>query len=158
LKTLRRYIIPGAHYFVTVVTHQREPLLIDTVEFFWKAWSDTVLDAWVIMPEHFHAILLPGDDTISAVMHRFKTRFSRYVRDSIRPGIVWQHRFWDHVIRNLKDMNHHIDYIHFNPVHHGLAASPVEYVHSSFAEYVRQGYYGEDWGKMDTEQSGEYGE
>jgi len=53
---------------------------------------------------------------------------------------VWERRFWEHLIRDTKDLNRHIDYIHFNPVKHGLD--------SSFGDYVAQGVY--PAGKMGT--------
>jgi putative transposase len=38
-----------------------------------------------------------------------------------------------------------MDYIHFNPVKHGLAAHPGDWPFSSFATYVRLGLYPSDW-------------
>jgi putative transposase len=40
----------------------------------------------------------------------------------------------------------HVEYIHYNPVKHGLAASPKEWAHSSFHRFVREGKYPLDWG------------
>src|SRR5690606_36031905 len=100
-----------------------------------------------------------GDQSISEIVHDFKIRFSRRVRDSVRNGRVWQNRFWDHVIRDQEDLNRHLDYIHYNPVKHGLAASALAWKHSSFRQYVRDGYYNDDWGRKDVPQfGGEYGE
>ena len=36
---------------------------------------------------------------------------------------IWQRRFWEHVIRDEADYAAHIDYIHYNPVRHGLASA-----------------------------------
>src|SRR2546423_965731 len=33
---------------------------------------------------------------------------------------LWQRRFWEHTIRNEKDFERHVDYVHFNPVKHRL--------------------------------------
>jgi putative transposase len=33
---------------------------------------------------------------------------------------IWQRRFWEHAISNDEDLGRHVDYIHFNPVKHGL--------------------------------------
>jgi putative transposase len=41
----------------------------------------------------------------------------------------------------------HIDYIHFNPVKHGLVKSAREWRWSSFHRYVANGHYDENWGK-----------
>ena len=43
-------------------------------------------------------------------------------------------------------MNRHIDYVHYNPVKHGLVTEPDESEYSPFREYLNDGYYSEDWG------------
>ena len=50
------------------------------------------------------------------------------------------------MIRDEEDFRNHIDYIHYNPVKHGLADRPGDWEYSSFMEYHKKGYYGEDWG------------
>ena len=40
---------------------------------------------------------------------------------------IWQRRFWEQRIRTESDLNHHIDYIHYNPVKHGLLMRPVDW-------------------------------
>jgi putative transposase len=45
-------------------------------------------------------------------------------------------------------MKHHIEYIHFNPVKHGLIQRPRDWQLSSFHKYVRSGLYETDWGAM----------
>ena len=64
-----------------------------------------------------------------------------------REAAVWQRRFWEHTIRDQEDMNRHLDYIHYNPVKHGLVKSAAEWPWSSFHRYVRMGYYEEAWGE-----------
>ncbi len=61
-----------------------------------------------------------------------------------RAGRIWQYRYWDHVIRDQKDLNTHIDYIHYNPVKHALARNPFNWKYSSIAEY--KDVYSNDWG------------
>ena len=60
---------------------------------------------------------------------------------------IWQRRFWEHVIRDQTDFNRHCDYIHYNPVKHGLVNSPLEWKHSSFGKFVEKGLYRQDWGQ-----------
>ena len=56
-------------------------------------------------------------------------------------------------------MNRHIDYIHYNPVKHGLAKSPFDWRESSIHQYLEEGYYTRDWGINEGfEMPGEYGE
>jgi putative transposase len=58
---------------------------------------------------------------------------------------VWQRRYWEHLIRDQEDFKNHVEYIHFNPVKHGLVTAPIEWPYSSFHQYVKQGLYSVDW-------------
>ena len=60
---------------------------------------------------------------------------------------IWQRRFWEHTIRDEADLNRHRDYIHYNPVKHGLMRCVVELPWSSLHRYVRPGYYAQGWGE-----------
>ena len=59
---------------------------------------------------------------------------------------IWQRRFWEHLIRDDEDFKRHVEYIHFNPVKHGLARSPKDWLNSSFHRYVNKGRYNLEWG------------
>jgi len=59
---------------------------------------------------------------------------------------LWQRRFWEHTIRDEADFATHCDYIHFNPVKHGLAANNAAWPHSTFHRHVDMGIYTHDWG------------
>jgi putative transposase len=93
-------------------------------------------------------------------MHKFKITYSRRFRDKYKiSGKIWQNRFWDHIIRDQKDMNRHLDYIHYNPVKHGITNDPFIYEHSSLGKYHSDGYYQRDWGVVDKiDIKGEFGE
>jgi len=100
-----------------------------------------------------------GGESISRILHRFKITYSRRFREIHGPGRVWQNRFWDHVIRDQRDMNRHLDYIHYNPVHHGVVNDPFAYDLSSLRDWHKEGYYERDWGTKDQiTLEGEYGE
>jgi putative transposase len=68
-----------------------------------------------------------------------------YSRRRHRESTVWQRRFWEHTIRDDRDFATHMDYIHYNPVKHELAACPHAWAYSSFHHWVREGYYDTDW-------------
>ncbi|MFH1686811.1 MAG: hypothetical protein ABIE70_04740 [bacterium] len=56
-------------------------------------------------------------------------------------------------------MRRHLDYVHYNPVKHGLVQSPVDWEHSSFRAFVNEGLYPVGWGSSEVEVShGEFGE
>ena len=63
-----------------------------------------------------------------------------------REGTIWQRRFWEHMIRDEADFRVHCDYIHFNPVKHGLVTRPVDWPYSTFHRFVKEGLYPESWG------------
>jgi len=119
------------------------------------------LDAIVILPDHLHTIwTLPDSESdYSTRWNLIKGSFSRSYGGSNSRKItesmqkkgekgIWQRRFWEHLIRNQEDFNRHCDYIHYNPVKHGLVNSPSEWEFSSFKKFVEKGIYNKDWGKV----------
>ena len=58
---------------------------------------------------------------------------------------IWQRRYWEHTIRDDRDLAAHLDYIHFNPVKHGLVEHPAEWQHSPFRRCVAGGLYPAGW-------------
>ncbi len=111
------------------------------------------------MPDHLHCIwTLPPDDADFSTRRRLgKTRFTQHCPDALRhtpdaarrkngEQAIWQHRYWEHRIRDQTDFARHVDYIHYNPVKHGLSRSPVEWPYSSFGHHVKAGVYAQDWG------------
>ena len=74
-----------------------------------------------------------------------------------RESTLWQRRFWEHQIRDDRDYQVHVDYVHFNPVKHGHVGRAVDWPYSSFHWCVREGAYGPDWcvGHVDKVAAGE---
>ncbi len=170
----RRIYIPGSTYFFTVVTHNRLPLFNDEAARSWLRRSfrqvrqelPFQIDAICLLPDHLHCLwtLPPDDADYSRRWQRIKAGFSK---DMVRRGgldrrarpsrtrkgevEVWQRRFWDHCIRDERDLRCHFDYIHYNPVKHGLAGRPLDWPWSSFGRYVHLGWYAEDWGAIEPE-------
>ena len=64
--------------------------------------------------------------------------------------MIWQRRFWEHQIRDDRDFNSHCDYIHFNPVKHGLVNTPSEWPYSTIHGFIAKGIYPADWGGKGT--------
>jgi putative transposase len=58
---------------------------------------------------------------------------------------LWQRRFWEHQIRDERDFERHADYIHYNPVKHGLVNRVADWEYSTFHRYVRNGVYADSW-------------
>jgi putative transposase len=74
---------------------------------------------------------------------------------------IWQRRFWEHLIRDERDYQHHVDYCWFNPVKHDLVANVEDWPFSSFhrdmRDYSPPGSYAE-FGKALAEHARAYGE
>jgi putative transposase len=62
-----------------------------------------------------------------------------------REAGIWQRRYWEHTIRGDQDYAAHMDYVHFNPVKHGLAETPADWPFSSFSRCATLGMYPMDW-------------
>ncbi|MDP2788113.1 MAG: transposase [Pseudomonadota bacterium] len=164
----------GHHYFFTLVTEQRQPLLtlpenIDRLREAFrreKAKHPFEIEAVVILPEHLHCLwLLPeGDADFSGRWARIKRYFSigcvgatlagNPSRLAKREKPVWQRRFWEHRIRDEADWRRHLDYIHYNPVKHGHVNDPWAWPHSSLRKCAARGWYPEGWGASEPDLSG----
>jgi putative transposase len=164
----RRHHQPGACYFFTLVTYQRQPLLTQTnIDHLRRAFKREMqkrafsIDAIVILPDHLHTLWqLPEQDSNYSVrwsnIKRFFSTSCEHIqqtasksRDNKREKAVWQRRFWEHTIRDELDWQKHMDYIHYNPVKHGYVESPSDWPFSSFQQCVAKGWYPEDWGAIE---------
>jgi putative transposase len=114
----------------------------------------------VVIPDHLHAIwTLPHGDADYSIRwawlkKEFTKRWLNTGRDErgqsagrIRDGRrgVWQPKFWEHAIRDERDLERHVEYIHYNPVKHGVATCPHAWRWSSFDRWVRAGIYPAEW-------------
>ena len=165
----RRNFVPGGAFFFTVVTDRRaavfsEPLARDLLGVAFRECRKTSpfqIDAIVLLPEHLHTIwtLPQGDVDYPRRWARIKAGFTRAwiaangkeqattsgrQRDG-RRGVL-QPKYWEHTLRDERDFEQHIDYIHYNPVRHGLVACPRDWPYSSFHRWVRAGVYPASWG------------
>ncbi|MFO1368409.1 MAG: hypothetical protein U1F46_05385 [Marinagarivorans sp.] len=62
---------------------------------------------------------------------------------------IWQRRFWEHLLRDELDVERKINYIHYNPMKHGLATQIKDWPFSTFHRFVERGFYAEDWCGID---------
>jgi putative transposase len=161
----RRAFLPGGSFFFTVVTEKRRPLflpsaVVEVLRMAFRAVQTTrpfEVEAMVVLPDHLHCIwtLPPGDADFATRWRLVKTWFTKHcrlrmppnhARTSKREQAVWQHRYWEHLLRDEADFVRHVEYIHYNPVKHGLVSSPIQWPYSSFRGYVEGGMYPGDWG------------
>jgi putative transposase len=152
----RRNVLPGGTFFFTVtLADRRSSALVEQIELLRQAFVAAraerpfEIDAIVILPDHLHAIFtLPdGDPDFAGRWRRIKGHFSSSLLQARLPLkrsrngelALWQRRYWEHTIRDERDFARHVDYIHFNPVKHGLVRRVRDWEHSSFHRYVREG-------------------
>jgi REP-associated tyrosine transposase len=163
----RRARVKGATYFFTVVTFNRRKILTqsENVKILREAFRYVMashpfkIDAFVLLPDHIHCIwtLPPDDGDFSRRWRMVKSYFTRKCSPEFKAPAtksrrhkgeqaIWQRRFWEHLIRDREDLRKHVEYIHYNPVKHGLVGAPRDWEYSSFHRYVRKGVYERGWG------------
>ncbi|HXN51581.1 MAG TPA: transposase [Candidatus Acidoferrum sp.] len=94
--------------------------------------------AWVVMPNHVHALLEPLNGwTIAKVVGSWKKFtaskiYDHHQRTGEGPSSpIWHREYWDRYIRNQKHFEQAIEYIHQNPVKAGLVTTPAIWPWSS---------------------------
>ncbi len=150
----RRYYFPNSIIFITSVTRDRISylestadidLLFHTLENAKSIYRFNLL-TYVILPDHFHWVLKSESinknfsDIIRSVKRNFTLNYKKFHNISTYL-IIWQDRFWDHVIRDERDLENHIDYIHWNPVKHGFVSDPMDWPYSTYRLWLEKGYY-----------------
>jgi putative transposase len=114
------------------------------------------INAWVVLPDHLHCVwtLPPNDADFSTRWRLIKSGFSRAlpkterlsdVRKAAGERGIWQRHYWEHLIRDEADFQRHVDYVHVNPLKHGLVKRVADWPYSTFHHYVSQGTYPADW-------------
>ena len=145
----KRCFLEGHSVFITVVTHRRNPILIDNIDLLRDSFSLSKslyryrIDAIVILPDHFHMIITPEySKDYPHIVRTIKQHFSkqcppRYYKhlnqsfsrwkEGYRP--VWQKKYYEHTIRNENDLHSAMNYIRNNPVKHGYVEQPEQWAY-----------------------------
>ena len=115
-----------------------------------------------MLPDHLHCVIeLPlGDSNFAIRWRRIKSIFSKSIPRFEDLSItrlqrgergIWQRRFWEHLIRDEDDYIAHMDYVHINPLKHGLVQRVIDWPYSTFHIFVKQGVYAADWAGSEEE-------
>ncbi|MBN2826306.1 MAG: transposase [Campylobacterales bacterium] len=146
----KRVFLDGYSYFITIVTHLRQPILIEQIELLRESFKESKryfhyrIDAIVILPDHLHMIITPQNaneypNIIKAIKYNFTKRYksdnsipqsSSRLKDRMQP--IWQKRYYEHTIRDEQDWNEKMEYIKDNPIKHGLVDIWHDWEYSSF--------------------------
>jgi putative transposase len=171
----RRARVAGGTYFFTLVLEERKSaLLVEQVDLLRdvlrkvKQRHPFEIVALVVLPEHLHTVwrLPEGDADYPMRWSLIKAGFSRAIphaehlsesRIAKRERGIWQRRYWEHQISDERDLQTHVDYIHYNPVKHGLVEKATDWPYSTIHRYIERGLLNHDWGCVET-MLGRYGE
>jgi putative transposase len=164
MSNYRRAWHAGGTYFFTVNLLQRHgnDLLVRRVDLLRKIVRSVrsrhpfQMHGWVVLPDHIHCVIeLPRNDSEFETRWRLiKLEFSKALPRTehlsavrVRRGErgIWQRRYWEHLVRDEADFRAHMDYVHINPVKHGLVTSVKAWPYSTFHRLVNAGIYPPNW-------------
>ena len=103
------------------------------------------IHAWAIATNHYHVLVHVAEfETLGDVFRRVHGRMS-YIwneEEDARGRKVW-YRYSDRAMRSEGHYYTTLNYIHYNPVKHGLVASPYDWPWSSVHWYLE--HEGREW-------------
>ncbi len=120
-------------FFITTTTYKRYTYFNDLTKarrFFrvlydYNEQNKFLLHAFVLMPDHLHAILTPSPAlSLERAVQLIKGGSSFRLNMSDK---VWQPGFTNHRIRDMDDYETHVGYIHRNPVKRRLVELAQKY-------------------------------
>jgi REP element-mobilizing transposase RayT len=145
MSRLRRLVLSDRYFFITCRLLPKRKTLAEP-EFACLARviherreeHGFLVTAWVLLPDHWHAILFPRHPlTISEVMESIKVSSTRRINHGRGArGLLWQPRFFDRAVRTVNEYHEKVRYIHENPVKAGLASRPEDWAWSSVHDYT----------------------
>ena len=97
------------------------------------------LHAWVVMPNHVHALFQPKEGwSLSTIMHSWKS-FTAHQANRLlrRTGQFWEPDYFDRFIRDEEHFNRVVEYIENNPVKAGLCVKPTDWLFGSARRRLR---------------------
>lgn len=162
MSNFKRYYQDKNIVFITAVTYNRYPILVDNIDLLRNSLKTVKypynIIAGIILPDHLHMLFQTDNATdYSKIISSFKANFSRQLPKNFNQTQkqlnrnekgIWQRKYYDHIIRDEKDFNKHLDYIHYNSFKH-YQISPKDWKFSSFKKFVNYGYYDINWCNFD---------
>jgi len=151
MSNYKRLFLEGHSYYLTFVTYERNPILIENIELLRESFRESKkyfnykIDAIVILPDHVHMIITPKNSLdypkiIQAIKYNFSKRyeerdefFQSHSRNKRKMRAVWQRRYYEHTIRDEKDWLEKMDYMRTNPIKHKLVENLKDWQYSSFS-------------------------
>ncbi len=144
----KRLFLEGHSYYLTIVTHRRNSILIDNIDELHESFRESKryykyrINAIVILPEHLHMIITPSNvkdypKIVRAIKYNFSIKVQQDEEQSMaryKKGLnpIWQKRYYEHTIRDEKDYLRCLEYMKNNPIKHGLVENLEDWKYSSF--------------------------
>ena len=168
MTNVRRYY-EGGWYFFTLCTHKRQKILTrpDVLAALRNAVRETMrthpfeIEAWVVMPDHLHCVLRIMDTNAPVRWSKIKAltskalpefsakNYSKHYKNNSRQkrqlSSLWQKGYWEHTIRNEKELYMYLLYCCYNPVKHRYVSNATEWPYSTLNRYLRNNRYPPDW-------------
>lgn len=172
----RRTIVKGAVYFFTLNLRDRKSdLLIKEIDKLRLAFNKVIrkhpfkIEGIVILPDHLHFMFkLPSNDgdyplrirlIKSAFTHQIEgNEYTNPSRDKKKERGIWQRRYWEHLIRDERDFESHLNYIYYNPVKHGYVKRVINWPYSSIHRDIKLGIFPVNWACELDFKNGQFGE
>ena len=117
-----RFSQPGSLYFLTkcvqhgyVLSEQQRNSIVEAL-YWYRGLGHMRLHAFVVMTDHWHALLSLGVTEDLSILMRNICRHSNFLSRKTSKLICWQKGFYDHKIREHEQVVDIIHYIEANPV------------------------------------------
>jgi len=147
----KRIFLDGYSYYITIVTYERNPILIDNISLlresfrYAKSLFAFEVNEIVVLPDHIHMIINISSakdypKIISSIKRYFskncESKYYQHIKQSKSREMagynpIWQKRFYEHTIRDEKDYLEKVEYIQSNPVKHGYVETINDWKYSS---------------------------
>ena len=161
----RRVFIPNSYVHLIIIAYNRKSIFVNNIALLRHSFKNAKqffkfeIVAICVLPEHIHLILNPENiEEYPKIITSIKYYFSNnnvgvetptYGHVNKGEKGIFQRRFFEHTITSEEELNNQIDYIHYNPVKHGLVKNVKDWQYSSFHKFVKQGLYENDWGSAE---------
>ena len=161
----RRAFVPNGYVHIIITSYERKSVFIENIEILRTSFKNVQklykfeIIAICVLPDHIHLIFHPKDiNNYPKIISSIKHYFSRNVGQvcptyNLKIGYknkrekgIFQRRYWEHTIVSEEELKNQINYIHYNPVKHGLVDNVRDWKYSSFHKFVKEGLYENNWG------------
>lgn len=151
------------YQFVTLRTSRGAPLLAQAPmkQLLLNCFTETkkryklTVAGYVVLDDHAHFLFnVPAEFDCASVMNDLRAGFQRAWRKSMpvlerdAPNAFREEDIEYHSTYESEELRAYLDFIHYDPVRHGLATRPADYIWSSLPARIAQGHYPETWAEV----------